>query len=96
MYGVVIGAVSVVLSQRDASTKSLWSSQENFGDQWRYGHVTVKSSTDFQIGVEGVVGSSYLGFVLWFFSIIDKGKIVVNRYSTIFNKKTLLLIFKKN
>ncbi len=64
MYGVGIGSVSVVLRQGGASTKSLWSRQGNFGDQWRYGHVTVKSSTDFQIGVEGVVGSNYLGLVL--------------------------------
>ena len=28
---------------------------------WRYGHVTVKSSTEFQMVVEGVVGSSHLG-----------------------------------
>lgn len=61
LYGSSIGGLNVWLSQGNILTKNVWSRKGDFGNQWRYGHVTVKSSTDFKIAMEGVVGTSYTG-----------------------------------
>ena len=47
--------------RNNALSQPLWSRSGNFGDFWRYGHVTITSSVDFQVVLEGVVGRSVTG-----------------------------------
>ena len=61
MYGASQGSLNIWIRQNGQLYKNIWSRTGNFGNVWRYGHVTVKSSVAFQIVLEGVVGSSYQG-----------------------------------
>ena len=53
MYGENVGILNVWLRQGNVLDKILWSRSENFGNLWRYGHVTIKSRFDFEIALEG-------------------------------------------
>ncbi|CAF0741635.1 unnamed protein product, partial [Brachionus calyciflorus] len=60
LYGDGIGSFNIYTRQ-NGILKSVWSRSGNLGNYWRYGHVTVKSSVDFQIVLEGVVGRTFTG-----------------------------------
>jgi hypothetical protein len=62
MYGNSIGVLNIWLKQNNQLTKILWNRSTNLGDFWRYGHVTIKSSSEFQIVLEGIVGNSPFGY----------------------------------
>jgi hypothetical protein len=53
MYGPSVGELNIWLRQGNVLQRNFWTRSGNFGDQWRYGHVTVKSSLEFQMVIEG-------------------------------------------
>ncbi|UJR31098.1 hypothetical protein I4U23_018606, partial [Adineta vaga] len=58
MYGASIGTLNVLM----ANTKQLlWTKSGNLGNRWRYGHVTVRSNSPYQVAFEGIAGSSFQG-----------------------------------
>lgn len=61
MYGASVGSLNVWLRQNGQLTKQVWTKSGNLGNKWRYGHVTIKSDFDFQVVLEGVVGTSFTG-----------------------------------
>jgi hypothetical protein len=61
LNGLDIGTLNVWIRQNNQLIKNIWSRSGNLGDIWRYGHVTVKSNTEFQMVLEGIVGKSFLG-----------------------------------
>lgn len=61
MYGKSIGTLNVFIKENGILSKNIWQRSGNLGDQWRYAHVTVTNPNDFQIVLEGVVGSSHTG-----------------------------------
>jgi hypothetical protein len=61
LNGLDIGTLNVWIRQNNQLFKNIWSRSGNLGDIWRYGHVTVKSNTEFQMVLEGIVGSSHYG-----------------------------------
>lgn len=61
LYGSSIGTLNVYLRQSNTLTKNLWSRAGDFGNFWRYGHVTISSEVEFQVALEGVVGRSFTG-----------------------------------
>ncbi len=61
LYGADIGSLNVWIRQNNQLFKNIWSRSGNLGNTWRYGHVSVKSIYDYQMVLEGVVGSSHLG-----------------------------------
>jgi len=63
LYGQSIGSLNVWLRQNNQLKTNLWTRTGNFGNFWRLGLVTVKSSADFEIVLEGVVGSSFTGYL---------------------------------
>lgn len=54
LYGISLGTLNIWLRENNQLVKNLWSRSGNFGNYWRYGHVTVQSQTDFQIALEGI------------------------------------------
>jgi len=61
LFGRSIGGLNVWLRQGNALTKQVWRRSGDLGDQWRYGHVTVRSPVDYQVVIEGVVGNGFSG-----------------------------------
>lgn len=62
LYGSSIGTLNIWLRQNNLLTKNLWSRSSDFGNNWRLGHITIVSDTDFQIVLEGIVGRSFTGY----------------------------------
>lgn len=73
MYGSAIGTLNVYAERRTVQSNVVWSKSGNQGDVWRYATVTVTSKDDFNIVIEGVVGSSFTGDIA-----IDDVKVVAN------------------
>lgn len=61
LYGASIGSLNVWTRRDNQLFKNVWSRSGNFGNYWRYGHVTIQTPSDFQVVLEGVVGSSFDG-----------------------------------
>lgn len=61
MYGMSQGTINVLLRKGGQYTRPIWSRSGNYGNLWRYGHVTIRSDSDFQIVLEGIVGRSIEG-----------------------------------
>ncbi|RNA26976.1 MAM and LDL-receptor class A domain-containing 2-like [Brachionus plicatilis] len=61
LFGDSIGTLNVYSRQNNALSRALWSRSGNFGNFWRYGHVTISSQVDFQVVLEGIVGRSFTG-----------------------------------
>ena len=61
MYGPTVGSLNVWLRQGGQLTRQIWSKTGNLGNKWRLGQVTIKSDFDFEVVLEGVVGTSYTG-----------------------------------
>jgi hypothetical protein len=47
------GDLTVWLRQNNVDDRILWSRAGDFGNFWRYGHVTVQAELDFQLAFQG-------------------------------------------
>ena len=55
MYGISLGTINVLLRKNSQYTRPIWTRSGNYGNLWRYGHVTIQSDAEFQIVLEGIV-----------------------------------------
>lgn len=54
LYGQSIGTLNVWTRSNNQLVRNVWSRSGDFGNVWRYGHVTVQTQSDFQMVLEGI------------------------------------------
>ena len=61
MYGQNVGTLNVYTNSLDRGLVKMWSSSGSQGKQWMRNSVTLNSTIPFQVIIEGVIGTGYLG-----------------------------------
>lgn len=57
MFGPTVGSISLRLRKNNQVSNPIWKKSGNYGNLGRFAHVTVTSDAEFQLVLEGVVGS---------------------------------------
>lgn len=62
MWGSTIGTLNILTkSETGVFSAPFWTRNKNYGDEWNLAQMSVKTTENFQIVFEGIVGTSWYG-----------------------------------